>query len=193
MSELVFEPFPKIPRLKRPCVITEKVDGTNAQLCFDEQGNLLVGSRKRQIWPEGSIDKPKGCDNFAFAQWAYGHQDELFRFLGPGRHYGEWAGKGIQRGYGLDDKRFFLFNVGRFGPDRQEVPDDLREVGLDVVPTLYAGDFDTGAVDMVMEELRGRSRVNSFPDPEGIVVFLTASRELYKVTYEMDDGKWRHE
>ena len=193
MSELVFEPFPKIPRLKRPCVITEKVDGTNAQLCFDDDGNLLVGSRKRQIWPEGTPDKPKGCDNFAFAQWAYSHKDELFSFLGAGRHYGEWAGLGIQRGYGLDHKRFFLFNAGRFGPGRQEIPESLRAVGLDVVPVLYNGDFDTGAVDTVMANLRGASLVNGYPDPEGIIVYLTASRELYKVTYEMDDGKWRHE
>jgi len=192
VTDLTFEPFPKIARLKRPCVITEKVDGTNAQLVFDAEGNMLVGSRKRQIWPEGHPEKPKGCDNFAFAQWAYVHQTELFEFLGVGRHYGEWAGLGIQRGYGLDHKRFFLFNAGRFGPGRQDIPEGLRAAGLDVVPVLYQGDFDTGAVDKVMADLRGNSRVNAWHDPEGVIVYMTASRELYKVTYEMDDGKWRH-
>lgn len=193
MTDLTFEAFPKIARLKRPCVITEKVDGTNAQLVFNEDGAMLVGSRKRQIWPEGYGNKPKGCDNFAFANWAYAHQDQLFEFLGVGRHYGEWAGLGIQRGYGLDHKRFYLFNTGRFGKGRQEIPDDLRAVGLDVVPVLYSGDFDTTAVDRFMAELNGSSRVNGYNDPEGIIVYLTAAREYFKVTYEMDDGKWRHE
>jgi hypothetical protein len=31
-----FEEFPKIARLKRKVVITEKVDGTNAQIAFNE-------------------------------------------------------------------------------------------------------------------------------------------------------------
>ena len=40
MSELLFEEFPKIHRLKRGCVITEKIDGTNAQVNFDEEGRI---------------------------------------------------------------------------------------------------------------------------------------------------------
>ena len=189
--ELEFEPFPKIPRLKRSCVITEKVDGTNAQLYFGMDGQMLVGSRKRRIWPEGYPDRAKGCDNFGFAGWAFEHAAELFRFLGPGRHFGEWAGRGIQRGYDLDDKRFFLFNTSRFGPGRQEIPDDLFELGLDSVPVLYEGDFSSSAVDETMEALRGRSRVGSgYHDPEGIIVYMTASRHLYKVTFDHDGGKW---
>ena len=36
-------------------------------------------------------------------------------FLVPGRHFGEWWGSGIQRGYGLDEKTFSLFNAYRWG------------------------------------------------------------------------------
>ena len=43
MSELTFEPWPKIPRLKRDIIITEKIDGTNAQICFDESGDIFRG------------------------------------------------------------------------------------------------------------------------------------------------------
>lgn len=194
MTELTFEPFPKLARLKRGCTITEKIDGTNAQIVFNEHGDMLVGSRKRQIWPEGTMGRGKGCDNFGFAGWAYENRDALFEFLGPGRHYGEWAGLGIQRGYNLDHKRFFLFNTARFGPGRQEIPvDTLAE--LDVVPVLYEGDFTTSAVDEVMQELYDLGSIINPLDriePEGVVVYHHALRSSFKVTYAMDDGKWRH-
>ena len=103
-----FVAFPKIPRLSRRCVITEKIDGTNACIFIGEDGEFLVGSRTRWITPEN--------DNHGFARWAYEHKDELLG-LGPGRHFGEWWGQGIQRGYGLKEKRFSLFNTSRWMDD----------------------------------------------------------------------------
>lgn len=186
-GELIFEKFQSLKRMKRECVITEKIDGTNAQICFDDVGNMLVGSRKRQIWPEGTIDKPKGCDNQGFAQWAYSLQDELFNFLGAGRHFGEWCGAGIQRKYGLTKKYFLLFNTNRFGVGRQEIPVELLDKGLGVVPVLYQGVFTTDAVDKVMEDLKETgSHIADFDNPEGIVVYHTALRDYFKVTYEHD-------
>lgn len=76
-----FEGFPAIPRLKRQCVITEKIDGTNAQICILEDNRIIAGSRTRWITPED--------DNFGFARWVKEHEDEL-RLLGPGSHFGEW-------------------------------------------------------------------------------------------------------
>ena len=35
-DQIQFEAFDKIPRLKRGCVITEKIDGTNAQIYIPE-------------------------------------------------------------------------------------------------------------------------------------------------------------
>ncbi|HLE80817.1 MAG TPA: RNA ligase family protein, partial [Dehalococcoidia bacterium] len=99
-----FQEFGKIYRLSRDCIITEKIDGTNAQVVVLEDGRVLAGSRNRWITPE--------ADNFGFARWVKEHEEEL-RSLGPGRHYGEWWGSGIQRGYGLKEKRFSLFNVSR--------------------------------------------------------------------------------
>lgn len=32
-----FKPFPKMARLKRQCLITEKIDGTNAQIFITEE------------------------------------------------------------------------------------------------------------------------------------------------------------
>ena len=47
-----FEAFQKIARLKRNCVITEKIDGTNAQIFIGEDGEFLTGSRNRWITPD---------------------------------------------------------------------------------------------------------------------------------------------
>ena len=188
MSELVFEKFEKIGRMNRKCTITEKIDGTNAQICFGEDGEILVGSRTRQIWPEGWIDKPKGCDNAGFAEWVYGNRDKLFEFLGKGRHFGEWCGGKIQRGYGLNYRCFLLFNTFRFGEGKQEIPIDLQAKGLGIVPILYEGDFSTGVVDCAMEDLlvRGSQFSKGFMNPEGVVVYHHSIRKMFKVTYKND-------
>src|SRR6266853_6537645 len=103
-----FVEFPKIARLSREIVVTEKIDGTNGVIYISDNGEVLVGSRSQWI-----ATKSNGsADNFGFASWAEQHTSEL-RTLGPGRHYGEWWGCGIQRGYGLPkgEKRFSLFNT----------------------------------------------------------------------------------
>lgn len=44
-TDLEFQEFPKMARLSRDIIITEKIDGTNAQLLITEDGDLIVGSR----------------------------------------------------------------------------------------------------------------------------------------------------
>lgn len=56
-----FKEFNKIARLSRECVITEKIDGTNAQICITEDGQFLTGSRTRWITPDN--------DNAGFSMW----------------------------------------------------------------------------------------------------------------------------
>jgi hypothetical protein len=170
-----FEAFSKIPRLKRGCVITEKIDGTNAQVCFADDGTMHVGSRNRWITPDN--------DNYGFARWCHENEAEL-RKLGPGRHFGEWWGAGIQRRYGLTEKRFSLFNVGRWAS--VELP-----ACVSLVPVLHNGEFTTNAVDSCLDLLRTQGSVAApgFVDPEGIVVFHIASHSLYKVTLGSDGHK----
>lgn len=84
-----FEGFPKTSRYSRGCIITEKLDGTNAQVFVTDDGRLYAGSRNRWITPED--------DNYGFAKWVRANAEEL-KLLGPGRHFGEWWGNGIQRG-----------------------------------------------------------------------------------------------
>lgn len=167
-----FQDFPKMARLSREIVITEKIDGTNAQVCVADDGTVLAGSRTRWITP--------GDDNFGFAAWVAEHADEL-RELGPGRHFGEWWGQGIQRKYGLSERRFSLFNTSRWG--------DARPACCHVVPELYRGPFDSFAVDAVLQRLsfEGSAAAPGFMKPEGIVVFHTAGNVGFKKTLEKDE------
>src|SRR5574337_513380 len=99
--------FPSIPRWENEVYyVTEKIDGTNAVITILEDGTFLTGSRNKWITPED--------DNFGFSRWAHNNKEELMK-LGVGSHYGEWYGCGIQRGYGLSEKRFMLFNNHYWG------------------------------------------------------------------------------
>lgn len=172
---MTFTAFPKIPRLSRNMIITEKLDGTNAQIVIGDDGSFAVGSRNQFITPQN--------DNYGFAGWAYRNQSELMK-LGPGIHYGEWWGNGIQRTYGLKEKRFSLFNVSRWSDDA------IRPACCGVVPLLYTGPFDTRVADEWVELLRkdGSRAVPGFMKPEGIVVFHVASGYLFKKTLEKDES-----
>ena len=204
-----FEKFDKIPRLSRDIVITEKIDGTNAQICiinrqnyFQEHYNpdnpdmtrawideideqlvykndeffVLAGSRKK--W----LDVSSKGDNFRFAKWVVENAEELIK-LGEGKHYGEWYGKGIQRNYGLDEKRFALFNVKKW-----EDP-EVRPKCCEVVPVLYRGMFDTEMIGNTLMTLKeyGSKIAPGFMNPEGIVIYHTASARLFKKTIYDDE------
>lgn len=192
--------FAKIPRLFRDVVITEKIDGSNGLISIQPyptdgsapcgalvgtpDGDMVVrpGSRNRWLTPQQ--------DNFGFAYWVSTWAHELSA-LGPGLHYGEWWGSGIQRGYGLTngEKRFSLFNTGRWSADN--IPD---VPGLGVVPVLYEGpnqEYERGdlhPVDWVRKRLRDAGSVAApgFMRPEGLIVYHTAARTYSKVTIEND-------
>ncbi len=44
-----FIKYPKTPRLFREIIVTEKLDGTNAQIVVNEDGTVQAGSRNRWI------------------------------------------------------------------------------------------------------------------------------------------------
>lgn len=167
-----FIEFPKMPRLSREIIVTEKIDGTNAQVYIGDDGTMLAGSRTRWITPE--------ADNFGFAAWVRDNAEELAK-LGPGSHFGEWWGAGIQRRYGLSEKRFSLFNVDRWG--------DERPACCHVVPVLYRGLFCTTAVDDCLASLQqyGSRAAPDFMNPEGVVVFHLAGRVGFKKTIHKDE------
>lgn len=169
-----FKEFPKIARLSRDIVVTEKLDGTNSQIFIGDDGSFLTGSRSRWITP---MD-----DNFGFSAWALTNKDELMK-LGPGQHFGEWYGRKIQRGYGLKEKRFALFNTYRWGDA------SIRPACCEAVPVLYEGMFSEAAILSALESLRteGSRAAPGFMKPEGVVVFHTAANFCFKKTLIKDE------
>lgn len=166
-----FRTFPKIPRYSRECIVTEKIDGKSAVVHVTEDGDVRAGSRLRWITPAD--------DNHGFAAWVEKHQSALAT-LGPGYHFGEWWGQGINRGYGLKEKRFSLFNVTR--------RDEERPSCCSLVPIIWRGDFDYLDVAMRLEDLAvvGSYAVPGFMRPEGIVIYHVAGNVLFKKTIEKD-------
>lgn len=213
MSTPEFQSYPKIPRYSREIIITEKIDGSNGQIYIlrndsirsndsflefkesplslaglfgEDYGiapgyyNIFAGSRNRWVTTDN--------DNFGFASWVKENAVELLK-LGEGRHFGEWWGKGIQRGYGLDTKKFSLFNVNRWNSYNK--PDCC-----DVIPVLYKGPWtymledssSISAIDYAMYNLReaGSFAAPGYMNPEGIIIFHTAGNYLFKKTFMHD-------
>lgn len=200
-----FEPFPKIARLSRDMTVLEKLDGSNAQVYITPEtsdpemlpdipwlgtgeNNIHIAAGSRNRWL--SIEN----DNYGFAKWVQANIEELLK-LGPGRHFGEWWGLGIQRGYGLQEKRFSLFNTARWVPaefavgerfaeSKQEVPPACCHV----VPVLYRGVFCTETIEHTLHKLarNGSLAARGFMQPEGIVIYHTASKTLFKKTFNDD-------
>lgn len=181
-----FEPFGKIPRYSRECVITEKIDGTNAVIgvetydpATERPGDIIVGDLR--LWA-GSRNRwlTEQSDNFGFHKWVRENAEELSK-LGPGRHYGEWWGCGIQRGYGLDHKRFSLFNAGRWTAD-------VLPSCCSVVPIIVKGLMSCNLIYGALDQLKtfGSIVAPGYMKPEGIVIYHTRSGQLYKKLLEND-------
>lgn len=229
MNTTTFQPFPKMARLSRECIITEKIDGTNAQLFVWDELKALPGDDPLHDLNGGTVRHPRpndvpwlwtgegisvaagsrtrwitpADDNFGFARWVAERAAELAA-MGHGRHFGEWWGSGIQRGYGVPkgERLFSLFNVSRWclhenTPQRIPAADPRVEKLQDVlppcvglVPVLYQGLFDTAVCDRVLENLRdgGSEAAPGFMKPEGIVCFHVAANACFKKTLERDEA-----
>jgi hypothetical protein len=202
-----FKPFPKIPRYYRETIITEKIDGTNAQIVISAlldqneatseekvlENNfalgikdgccIYAGSRNRYLTPQN--------DNFGFASWVQANRDQLFA-LGRGQHFGEWWGRGIGRNYGLTERRFSLFNTNRWckGSNVDSILDGKLEVPecCHVVPIIGRGN-DTSVIGDCLNELmvKGSCAAPGFMNPEGIIIYHSAANSCFKVTLENDD------
>ena len=162
----MFKAWPKIVRVenRRPPIFTEKIDGTNACVIVTESGDLFCQSRTRLITPED--------DNFGFAGWAYENRDFLVNTLGEGYHFGEWWGRGIQRTYGLQERRFSLFNTRRWG-EHNPPPE-----GLHVVPVL-----PVTTPEEAREYLRtnGSVAVPGWSRPEGAIMLDLDTDTRFKI------------
>jgi hypothetical protein len=204
--------FRPIPRLHRRVVLTEKIHGSNGLIEitpvdeFNDPNGIGVvvihngehyvvraGSRNRWLTPDD--------DNYGFAKFVWDNAQSLAA-LGAGKHYGEWFGKGIQHGYGLDEKRFALFNVAKwYDPRDPEVTEQFLRTfpkaqpapeAVTVVPVISVidGKYLSEAVDDALHTLEseGSFIAPGFRDPEGVVVFHDAAGAYFKVTLQNDES-----
>lgn len=193
-STVEFPKFRKMPRWWKTFVITEKIDGTNGLIqvwdeddlpsnnppvTYDDLMMRYVAAGSRNRWLSLSLS----ADNHGFARWVNEHVNEAAQ-LGPGVHYGEWYGSGINRGYNLTngEKRFALFNSHRWT--------EQRPAGFDVVPTLWQGSGDdlsdgiASALDILRTE--GSRMAPGFMRPEGIVIYSVENGVYWKKYLDND-------
>jgi hypothetical protein len=204
-----FQSFDKIPRLSRGMVITEKLHGTNssvlirvyepgdeqlavaiAEAPFDISGatrptySMFAGSRNRWLRPT------KKEDNYGFAAWVKDNAESLFQ-MGEGHHHGEWWGPGVKSSYGLRTKRFSLFNTGRWAESNMCLLDGQERAPecCFVVPVLYRGEFNTRVIEETVTRLRvyGSMAAPGFMQPEGVVIWHEAARQMFKKTIHNDE------
>lgn len=177
-TSVEFQSWPKIPRaVLGDCVMTMKMDGTNACVIIEEGKVVGIQSRKRMI------NVGKDSDNYGFASYVVQNMDKFLE-LGEGKHYGEWAGLGIQKNpHNLENKQFFLFDTRRWGPHNK--PPE----GINVVEVLYQGEYTRSTVDDVMYNLRTRAHNEGWV-AEGIVVYFPKLQAMEKHTFEYSKGKW---
>ena len=146
------------------------VHNSNSCVVITDEGEVLAQSRNRFVTPQE--------DNYGFAGWVRENAEDLITILGPGYHYGEWWGHGIQRGYGLPkgDRRFSLFNINRYGGISR------GDFGLGVVPFLGRSGGGFGRADRVLRDLlaTGSEAAPGYMNPEGIIAYHTASGQVYK-------------
>jgi hypothetical protein len=142
------------------------MDGTNGQILVTKDGDIFIGSRARWLSEKE--------DNHGFYKWVVERQDYIKDNVPPGRYYGEFVGKGIQRGYGLDIKRFYLFST-------YSSFEDGEENGFYQVPVLsMTTNLHEAARDAEYLYAAGSVAVPGFMKPEGVVVRSSLTGQAWK-------------
>ncbi len=134
-------------------IFTEKIDGTNIRVVYDNETTWQVEFR-------GRTDKAQ-IPPFLLKKLYGLFPIEKFKELYPDTPmilYGEGYGARIQKGGGdyiSDGVSFILFDVmiNDNWLDRENVEDISNQLGIDIVPTVGRGDL-MFAIDMAKEGLR---------------------------------------
>lgn len=195
------KPWPKTPRWNRNLVISEKLDGTNSAVVVIDSSKdplervqcenspfawqtyegfyVAAQSRTRFVSPQQ--------DNAGFGKWVFDNRNMLALSLGVGTHHGEWWGQNLQRKYNQTRKNFSLFNISRY--EGIDFDKDYNLPNVTVVPKLYEGPNSEAAIrtTLAMLESEGSVAAPGFMRPEGIILYHTASRSVYKILLEGDE------
>lgn len=145
--------------------ITEKIDGANASIAVDEQGNLLAFSRRQQLAPENPL------------QGFYGYVQTLdptiiscvlgTRYI----FFGEWLVKHSIKYPEGKLKQFYVFDIWDTEIEQYLPWEQTKQMaefcGLNLVPLFYDGPFTTW--DDVTKFV-GKTQMGAEPTGEGIVI-----------------------
>ena len=136
-DEAIFNRSAKLPTLTFKGTV--KLHGTNASICMNKDGDLWAQSKGNVITPEK--------DNAGFAMFLEKHKEYFKLYLGDMFKvnpemlevcvYGEWAGKGIQKGVGISElpKTFYMFGI-KFLVDEADGDEDKYKWAKDAELTL---------------------------------------------------------
>lgn len=178
-----FKAYPKTQRFFNESItISEKIDGTNGVLYVDHASRtVLAGSRSRWLVDDGT----RSWDNHGFGTWVKENEEKLLN-LPEGFHYGEWYGRGINRNYGLKDRRFMLFNLERYVNlfNELDLPTALEP---ETVIAFLTGDEDLhDQLKCIRESLQenGSLHVPGFMKTEGIILRFRLSAKVYKEVWD---------
>lgn len=149
--------------LDQPVTVTEKIHGFNARVGRDLEGKVWVGTRSESY----DIDDAPGLQGFT--ETARGFHD-----LPVGLTiYGEWAGKGVQKGIDYGEKRFYVFAERVFGGpvvSSRDALDQHLHLGATTVAIIYEG---VSLLDVLDELRQGESVVAPGQPIEGVVLAPT--------------------
>ncbi|MEU0912154.1 RNA ligase family protein [Streptomyces althioticus] len=200
-----FTPWAKTARLFRPIVVTEKLDGTNSAIHISQASSFEIPENSTAVTVDGTvyiltaqsrkriITPGKTTDNYGFAGWVYDNAEALVRLLGEGLHFGEWWGQGIQRRYDMESRVFSLFNTEWYDHLNHDDAAVFGDTRINTVPILYTGTFNEVQIKAVLQDLQenGSYAAPGFMNPEGICIYHTQTRGVFKVTLDNQDaGKW---
>ena len=174
-----FQKYGKTHRLFRDIIVTEKLDGANSLIRIDGS-DIRAGSRNQWLDEKNT--------NYGFYIWVMNNRKTLIKDLGDGLHRGEWYGQKINRKYGLDHKRFALFNTEKWGKVEFATPQ------LEVVPVLYKGMFSEQQIKLALDKLtnHGSIAVPGYMNPEGVCVYHTQANLIFKATIKNDQQGKEH-
>lgn len=164
--------FPKYPHLEsldhvsfvlgaERLRISEKIHGFNARFGLTLSGNRTVGLRNTVI-----------TGGSPFYDWAKSQLDktDLLGII----IYGEWAGKGVQKGIDYGPQHFFLFDVWDSLEERFFTGDELKFIAdameCVLAPILYDGPSKDVTMAMLDEWRDGESLIAKGQTREGIVI-----------------------
>ena len=174
----MFRAWSKIPRLENEIYyITEKIDGTNGAIIIQdsavEDGKILARANSFYIWAQSRtrLITPED-DNFSFAKWVKDNAEQLISDLGVGYHYGDWWGKGINRGYGLEERRFSLFNPTKHSDVCYHVPKIAAVSAEALIETIQ---------DEIEQLKMGSYAAPGYMRPEGLVIYAEKAKTYWKV------------